>query len=211
MSPRQPSCLPLSMRRAESNRSALRPILGWPEKGSRCQLLTQVFSLLLAVIPAVPALSQSSVPVPDELRTVAERSEFTATSTSQEVEDFLARCDQLSERIRCVEFGRTVEGKPMTAAILAKGDFELGQKDSRFRALVIGNIHSGECDGKEALLEIIRNFALQPNQEWLDQMVLVIAPNYNADGNDKMAKTNRPGQVGPDAGMGYARTLSNSI
>lgn len=133
---------------------------------------------------------------------VAEKSEFTATSTSQEVEDFLARCDQLSEQIRCFEYGRTVEGKPMTAVILAKGDFELGQKDNRFRALVIGNIHSGECDGKEALLEIIRNFALHPNQEWLDNMVLVIAPNYNADGNDKLAKTNRPGQVGPEAGMG---------
>jgi hypothetical protein len=90
----------------------------------------------------------------------------------------------------------------MTAIILSKGDFDLGQKDERFRALVIGNIHSGECDGKEALLEIIRDFALQPNKKWMEELVLVIAPNYNADGNDKMAKTNRPGQVGPAEGMG---------
>ncbi|MFN9231520.1 MAG: M14 family metallopeptidase [Planctomycetota bacterium] len=165
-------------------------------------LFASIFGVGMLLSQSVAVVAQVPASVPDELRTVAEKSLFTATSSSQEVEDFLARCDQLSEHIRCVEYGRTVEGKPMTAAILAKGNFELGQKDQRFRALVIGNIHSGECDGKEALLEIIRNFALQPNSEWLDKLVLVIAPNYNADGNDKMGKTNRPGQVGPDAGMG---------
>lgn len=157
----------------------------------------------LPVVAGAGHLSaQQPAEVPDELRTVAEKSQFTATSSSEEVEALLRRYDELSTHIRCIEFGRTVEGKPMTAAILARGDFELGTKDDRFRALVIGNIHSGECDGKEALLEIIRNFALAPSPEWLDKMVLVIAPNYNADGNDRMAKSNRPGQVGPDAGMG---------
>jgi hypothetical protein len=165
----------------------------WRERG---------LGILLVALYCLPIAAQDRPAVPPELLTVAEKSEFTATSTSQEVEEFLAKCDKLSTQIRCVEFGRTVEGKPMTAAILAKGDFQIGDKDERFRALVIGNIHSGECDGKEALLEIVRNFALQPNTDWLDKMVLVIAPNYNADGNDKMAKTNRPGQVGPEAGMG---------
>lgn len=168
----------------------------------RVKLIYPLLSCLLLVGLASSAGAQSSPQVPDDLRTVAERSEFRATSSSQEVEDFLIRCDEASENIRRINFGSTVEGKPMTAVVLAKGDFEVGKKDDRFRALVIGNIHSGECDGKEALLEIIRNFAVQPNEQWLDKMVLVIAPNYNADGNDKMDKTNRPGQLGPVDGMG---------
>src|SRR5262249_8847715 len=31
---------------------------------------------------------------------------------------------------------------------------------------------------------------------------LVFAPIYNADGNERVSKTNRPGQVGPEEGMG---------
>lgn len=147
-------------------------------------------------------LGQTKPEIPDDLRTVAEKSGYQATCTSEQLEAFLARCDELSGNIKRIEYGKTVEGKPMTAVVLSNGDFELGQKDERFRALVIGNIHSGECDGKEALLEIIRDFALRPNPEWMEKLVLVIAPNYNADGNDKMAKTNRPGQVGPAEGMG---------
>ena len=159
-----------------------------------------LFFVLIAV--ASVARGQAKEEIPADLRTVAEKSSYQATCTSEQLEAFLARCDELSANIKRVEYGRTVEGKPMTAVILSKGDFDLGQKDERFRALVIGNIHSGECDGQEALLEIIRDFALQPNKKWLEELVLVIAPNYNADGNDKMAKTNRPGQVGPTDGMG---------
>ena len=32
--------------------------------------------------------------------------------------------------------------------------------------------------------------------------VLLIAPIYNADGNEQVSKDNRPGQIGPEEGMG---------
>lgn len=144
----------------------------------------------------------SQTPATGELKTVAEASRYESTSTSAEVEEFLAECDRRSEYIRCVEYGRTVEGRPMTAVVIGRGDPSLAQRDDRLRGLIIGNIHSGECDGKEALLEILRDFAAHPRADWLDQLVLVIAPNYNADGNDRMDKTNRPGQLGPANGMG---------
>ena len=74
--------------------------------------------------------------------------------------------------------------------------------DGRLRVLLLGNIHSGECDGKEALLMLLRELAQQPDHPWLKHLVLVFVPNYNADANDRMRKDNRPGQVGPDEGMG---------
>ena len=33
-------------------------------------------------------------------------------------------------------------------------------------------------------------------------MILAVVPDYNPDGNEKVSKTNRPGQVGPEEGMG---------
>jgi len=168
----------------------------------RCPRALQLVLFVSLIAASSATQGQTKPEIPDDLRTVAEKSGYQATCNSEQLEAFLARCDELSPNITRFEYGRTVEGKPMTAVILAQGDFELGKKDERFRALVIGNIHSGECDGKEALLEIIRDFALSPNKKWMEELVLVIAPNYNADGNDKMAKTNRPGQVGPAEGMG---------
>ena len=156
--------------------------------------------LFLAMGTSVVRSQESEIP--DEFLTVAEKSEYKATSLSLEVEQFIDLCDAKSDLISKFEYGRTVDGKPMTAVVLAKGPYEAGKMDDRFRALVIGNIHSGECDGKEGLLEIIRNVAIQSKCSWLDNMVVIIAPNYNADGNDKVAATNRRGQVGPENGMG---------
>jgi dipeptidyl-peptidase-4 len=74
--------------------------------------------------------------------------------------------------------------------------------DHRLVILVLGNIHSGECCGQEALLQMLRELCLNPDHPWLKDLVLIFVPNYNADGNERRARTNRPGQVGPVEGMG---------
>jgi dipeptidyl aminopeptidase/acylaminoacyl peptidase len=136
------------------------------------------------------------------LQTVAESSGYQATSNSQQVVDFVSACDS-ADHIQQFEFGRTVENRPMIAALAANPDYEIGDfDDSRLRILLLGNIHSGECAGKEALLALLRELAREPGHEWLADAVVVIAPNYNADANDRVGTDHRPGQVGPVAGMG---------
>ncbi|MFM7836324.1 MAG: M14 family zinc carboxypeptidase, partial [Planctomycetaceae bacterium] len=78
--------------------------------------------------------------------------------------------------------------------------------DGRLVVMLLGNIHSGECDGKEALLMLARELALTSDHPWLKQAVFVLVPNYNADGNDQVSVENRPGQVGPVRGMGRRET-----
>ena len=41
-----------------------------------------------------------------------------------------------------------------------------------------------------------------PHPPLLKDVILAVAPIYNADGNERVSKTNRPGQVGPEEGMG---------
>ncbi len=138
----------------------------------------------------------------EDMPTVAEASNYTATSTSSEVEAFVARLTVAAPHVSSVEFGRTAEGRPMTAVIVSKGPYRLGDQNGRLVALIIANIHSGECDGKEAMLRLLRELANEPEHRWLDNLVLVVVPNYNADGNDRMGPANRPGQIGPEQGMG---------
>ena len=135
------------------------------------------------------------------LLTVAESSEYRQTSTSAEVESYVRHYAQ-TEHVNEFSFGKTVEGREMIGAIVSRQPFKVGDRDSRLRILLLGNIHSGECSGKEALLIMLRKLSLDPKNAWLDNMVIVFTPNYNADGNDRMGLGHRPGQIGPERGMG---------
>ena len=49
---------------------------------------------------------------------------------------------------------------------------------------------------------LARDLVVKETPLLLDHFVLLIAPIYNADGNEQVSKDNRPGQVGPEEGMG---------
>jgi dipeptidyl aminopeptidase/acylaminoacyl peptidase len=163
-------------------------------------------SLVKSFIPGLAVASVASALLAQQsisgLKTVAESSDYQATSRSSEVVEFVDVCATVPH-IQRFDFGTTVEGKPMVAAVVASPMVEsLDARDDRLRILLLGNIHSGECAGKEALLAILRELAGNPLHPWLNKAVLVIAPDYNADANDRVGLGHRPGQNGPAAGMG---------
>ena len=75
-------------------------------------------------------------------------------------------------------------------------------RSGKLIALAIGNIHAGEVCGKEALPILAREILATPHHPLLEDMVFALAPIYNADGNERVSKQNRPGQIGPEEGMG---------
>ncbi|MDA7951225.1 MAG: M14 family metallopeptidase [Pirellulaceae bacterium] len=174
---------------------------------------TRLLSILLRALVVVtmtfplattPLLKAQDVKISD-LKTVAERSGFQATSTSVEVVDFVDRVAKNADHVNRITFGKSLDGKPMIAAIVANPSVTTPEDlkdDDRLVLLLMGNIHSGECCGKEALLMLLRELGSDEKHPWLDDAVILIAPNYNTDGNDKMKLTNRRGQDGPALGMG---------
>ena len=169
-----------------------------------------VLLLVLLMSGRVWAVPQALVGAA-ELPTVAEASGYQATSTSEEVSVFLRACDERAQHVRMFEFGRTEQGRLMSGLVLGEspvpGRGQLSASgDGRLVVMLLGNIHSGECDGKEALLMLARELTLTPEHPWLRRAVFVVVPNYNADGNDQMSVDNRPGQVGPVRGMGRRET-----
>lgn len=172
------------------------------------------FLILLAGLISNHSIASAQQKTDGKLQTVAEKSGFTATSKHSEVLSFVDQCDQLAEHVLRIDVGETVEKRPMACAVVANPmtpklvaqlksqkswtDIE----DSRLRILLLGNIHSGECCGKEALLQLLRELTLDADHPMLKDAIIMILPNYNADANDRMGKSHRPGQVGPSAGMG---------
>jgi hypothetical protein len=150
--------------------------------------------------------AQEPADVPGDLLTVAEASSYEATSASFEVNRFLKSCDDRADHVRHFEFGRTSLDQPLPGAVFANPLIDNRPTDGRLVVMLLGNIHSGECDGKEALLMLARELTLNEDHPWLKKLVIVIVPNYNADGNDDMSADNRPGQIGPLQGMGRRET-----
>ncbi|MFO0959394.1 MAG: DPP IV N-terminal domain-containing protein [Isosphaeraceae bacterium] len=157
---------------------------------------------LAALFLFLPALARAQEA---DLRTVAEKTDFTATSTSEEVRDLASRIDRASEFASMAELGRSTEGKSLPILILSDppvADAAAARKSGKPVVLLFANIHAGEVDAKEAVLMLARELTQPKPDPLLKELVVAIVPNYNPDGNDKMATTNRPGQVGPEKGMG---------
>jgi hypothetical protein len=162
--------------------------------------------LALALAAAVPSRSPAFAQVPESLLTVAEKSRFQATSRHAEV---VALCDNLAKAYPRVitrgELGQSGEGRTLPLLFLANPPVTTPQAAHASGKLVVflfGNIHAGEVDGKEALPILAREVASVPDHPLLRDLILAIAPIYNADGNERVSKDNRPGQVGPAEGMG---------
>ena len=164
------------------------------------------FLITIPILALMTAVTLFAAPVQDsisDLKTVAESSNYTATSRFSEVVGFVDRCC-VAPHVTRFDFGASVEGKAMVSAIIADPPFSFDHRDQdqRLRILLLGNIHSGECAGKEALLAMLRELAADGNHPWLKDCVVLIAPNYNVDANERIGLGQRPGQVGPERGMG---------
>ncbi|RFP08353.1 MULTISPECIES: M14 family metallopeptidase [unclassified Duganella] len=168
-------------------------------------------ALLLALAAAAP-LAGAATASPS-LTTISERSGFQNTGRYDEVVDLCGRFQKTyPKQLRCFEFGRTPEGRPMLAlAVSRTGALTAEQAKKRGVPvlLVQGGIHAGEIDGKDAgflaLREALEN---QAAPGALDKQVLLFVPVFNVDGHERFGKWNRPNQRGP-VEMGWRTTAQN--
>jgi hypothetical protein len=134
-----------------------------------------------------------------------ERSNFEETSRYADVMSFLEEVTRGVPWMHLTTMGYTMEGRAIPLVVVGRVSdaSPAGVRASgKLRVYAQGNIHAGEVCGKEALQVLLRDLAQGAHAEWLDSLVLLIAPIYNADGNERVRLTNRPYQYGPLAGMG---------
>jgi hypothetical protein len=137
--------------------------------------------------------------------TVAEKSNFTRTSLYSEVMDYITALQQKSPHIRVETLAVSTEGRRIPLMILGKPapSAPIALKyDERQVIYIQANIHAGEVEGKEAALMLARDILLGDKSFLLDDLIILIAPIYNADGNDKISTEHRRNQVGPEKGVG---------
>ena len=137
-------------------------------------------------------------------QTRPEASDFAETSRYDDVIGFMKAMAAASPQIHLTTYGYTTEGRPMPLAVIGATGATPEQvlATRKTRVYIQGNIHAGEVEGKEAMLWMLRSIAKGERAGWLNSMVLMINPIYNADGNERVNVTNRGSQFGPVGGMG---------
>jgi hypothetical protein len=142
--------------------------------------------------------------IDDPLLSRAERTNFEETSRYDDVAAFLAALSAKSPLVRTMSFGTTEQGRAMPLVSLSNPAVARPSDKPAGRPVVflLANIHGGEVEGKEAVQVLMRRLAYGDLRPLLDRMVVIIAPNYNADGNEAVDVMNRTAQYGPIAGVG---------
>lgn len=152
--------------------------------------------LALAALAGALPLAAQALP-----RTVPERTGDARTSTTAEVGAFLDSLQMAGLPVTVTTMGTTAEGRPLYLVIASAPRVTSPAEARASGKLVVylqANIHGGEVEGKEAVQVLLRELggALRP---LLDRLVILVAPVYNADGNDHFGPEarNRSEQNGP--------------
>jgi hypothetical protein len=161
----------------------------------------------LPPIPAWSGASEALIAKPnDPWITPSETTGLTATPNYEETVAFLKKMDAQSKLMRMEQFGTTPQGREMVAVILTKDGAKL--QDAKPVFLVQAGIHSGEIDGKDAMLMLIRDMLFKGKDGLLDKVNVVFIPALNADGHERSTEFSRPNQRGPKE-MGWRNTAQN--
>ncbi|WP_088335208.1 M14 family metallopeptidase [Sphingomonas mucosissima] len=148
-------------------------------------------TILPAAMPWKGASERLIASADDSWITPAEAAEFRKTPSYAEVMSWLQRLDAASPLITVKTFGRTTKGREMIYVRASKGGA------GKPVVLVQGGIHSGEIDGKDAGLMLLRDIALRRKDSLLDKVDLVFVPIYNIDGHEQISAYNFPHIRGP--------------
>lgn len=136
-------------------------------------------------------------------QTRAERTNYRETSLYTDITSFLDSLQQRGAKIRVGFIGRTMQGRDVPYVIASRPLVTTPLEAKRLGRPIVyvqANIHSGEVEGKEAMLAMLRDLTMDPRPNVLDSIVLIAVPDYNADGNETLAPQarNRGAQQGPE-------------
>lgn len=161
--------------------------------------MSRVFAPLFALFVSCMPLAAA------EPRTVAEKTDYQSTSRHADVVDFCGELAKRSPLVRVSTFGTSHEGRSLPLVTIADPPVaspEEAAKSGKLVVLAFANIHAGEVDGKEALLALARDLTADKTHPLLKDLVVLLVPILNADGNEKIDPKNRPRENGPVNGAG---------
>jgi len=145
------------------------------------------------------------LPGQSKFLTIAESSDFKSTSDYNDVMTFIDQLKKSSKFLRVETIATSAEGRDIPLLIIGNplpGSPDQIVNDDRVIIYIQANIHAGEVEGKEASMMFARDILSEKNPGILKNVIFLICPNFNPDGNEQISPLNRSYQEGPVNGVG---------
>jgi murein tripeptide amidase MpaA len=180
-------------------------------------LLAQVKpSATQEILPPAMAWSGKSreliAPASDRWITPAEESSFERTPSYEQTVAWLRRLDAASAELQMVSLGRSAQGRDVWMVIASRDRAftpEAMHRTGKPVVLAQAGIHSGEIDGKDAGLMLLRDFVSGRERDLLEGVHLLFIPILSVDAHESGSRFARINQRGPEI-MGW-RTNSRNL
>lgn len=168
-------------------------------------------ALLAASFQAAPADAQVT-----QLRTPAERSDFTEYTSYDEMMAYLQQVQAGSTEVSSGIYGHSYQGRALPYLVFSRPAvtqpweaWSLGRPVVALNA----NVHGGERTLRESLLILIRELATPGSEanKYLDDLVIVIAPQINPDGFEATPRGTRGNAWGIDMNRDWVKREQPSL
>lgn len=139
---------------------------------------------------------------PAELTALTDSPDYAATMA------YLTKLVDSSDLLQLEQFGVSAQGRPLMLVKASKALHKVANNPNRPLLLVQAGIHSGEIDGKDAGLMLLRDIAHGDKAGLLANADLLFIPIFSADGHERRSLYNRMNQRGPHQ-QGWRATAQN--
>jgi Zinc carboxypeptidase len=155
-----------------------------------------VWRTLMACIAFCEVIMAAELP-----RTAAETSNYLSTSRYADVMEFVGAIQRADADVRVETFATTSEGRALPLVIVGPYTPQSARASGKPVVFIMANIHAGEVEGKEAAQMLLRDL-VSTHRKLRDDVIVLVAPIYNADGNERISPEHRTTQHGPLNGVG---------
>ena len=127
---------------------------------------------------------------PAKYLTVPEKTNFARTASSTDVLEFIDALRWSSDKMYVFNMFTTTLRRTCPAVVLASPRVtspDEAVKSGKTVVYLQGNIHAYEPEAKEALLMLLRDILLGKRKSLLDNLIIIVCPNFNVDGTDTLS------------------------
>lgn len=124
---------------------------------------------------------------PDDLLTASEKSGFSHSANNQDILEYFSMLLWKSENVHVFNMYNSDRGLTCPVLVMANPMVSSPTEARQSGKMVVylqGGIHTSESEGKEALLILVRDILFGNRKYLLDNLIIMVAPNFNVDGNE---------------------------
>ena len=129
----------------------------------------------------------------ERFQTVPEKTDYKRTSSNYQVIEYLTELAWSNENMHIERMFISDLMRIAPLIVMADPRVTTPKEAHDTKKLVVylqGNIHPSEAEGKEALLMIMRDILIGNQKHLLKNLIILVCPDFNPDGNDAFSVNN---------------------